>query len=92
MCPEPLKKFFDGGHKKTEVGKDKRGRNQQNFNFWRFLREIFQIFCDLSFSKFLVSLYKSQMHVQYKFQLSRMNFTCVLHPTMPKYEVSLKNL
>ena len=88
----PYKKFFDGGHEKKEVGKDKRGRNLQNFNFWRFLREIFQIFCELNFSKFLVSLYKSQMHVQYKFQLSKMNFICVLHPKMPKYEVSLKNL
>ena len=37
----PYKKFFDGGHEKKEVGKDKRGRNLQNFNFWRFLREIF---------------------------------------------------
>ena len=43
-------------------------------------------------SKFLVSLCKSQMHVQYKFQLSEMNFIRVLHPTMPKNEVSLKNL
>ena len=47
-------------------------------------------FLNLWCSKFLVSLCKSQMHVQYKFQLSKMNFICVLHPTMPKYEVSLK--
>ena len=36
------------------------------------------------------TFYKSQMDLQYKFQLSRMNFNCVLHPTMPKYEFFFK--
>ena len=61
-------------------------QKSEKFQFLTIFTWNSSIFCVQKFLKFLGGLNKSQMDLQYKFQLSMINSKNVLHPQMPKYE------